>query len=64
MIVMGLQKPGNDETNKEDELSVISAVAKEARIGKDGFRKHFDKVHFIGGAKKRKPRENYNIYYT
>ena len=59
MIVTGLRKPGNDETNGEDGLNVISAVAKEAGIDENDFRKHVDKIH-----PKRKPSENYKIYCT
>ena len=51
MIVTGLRKPVNDETNEDDALNVISAVAKEAGIGENDFRKHVDKIHPIGGAK-------------
>ena len=51
MIVTGLQKPENDEKNEDDALNVISAVAKEAGIDEDDFRKHVDKMHPIGGAK-------------
>ena len=57
MIVTGLRKPENDETNKDDVLNVISAVAKEAGIDEYDFRKHVDKIHLtaytgIGGAKR------------
>ena len=38
MIITGLRKPVNDETNVEDELNAISAVAKEAGI-------YFLKIH-------------------
>ena len=51
MIVTGLQKPENDEKNEDDALNVISAVAKEAGIDENDFRKHVDKIHPIGGAK-------------
>ena len=51
MIVAGLQKPVNDEANEDDTLNVISAVAKEAGIDDNDFRKHVDKIHPIGGAK-------------
>ena len=56
MIVTGLRKPENDETNKDDVLNVISAVAKEAGIDENDFRKDVDKIHptaytGIGGAK-------------
>ena len=63
MIVMGLRKPENDETIKEDALNVISPVAKEAGIDQNDFRKCVDKIHPTGGAKKGKPGKNYNIYY-
>ena len=52
MIVTGLRKPKSDETNKEEELNAISAVAKEAGIDENDFRKHVNKIHPIGGAKK------------
>ena len=51
MIVTLLRKSINDETNKDDALNVISAVAKEAGIDENDFRKHVDKIHPIGGAK-------------
>ena len=51
MIVTGLQKPKDDETNEDDALNVISAVAKEAGAVENDFRKHVDKIHPIGGAK-------------
>ena len=51
MIVTGLWKPKSDETNKEEELNAISAVAKEAGIDENDFRKHVNKIHPIGGAK-------------
>ena len=51
MIVAGLRKPVNDEANEDDTLNVISAVAKEAGIDDNDFRKHVDKIHPIGGAK-------------
>ena len=51
MIVTGLQKPKNDETNKEDRLNIILTVMKEASIDKNDFRKHVDKIHLIGGGK-------------
>ena len=51
IIVTGLRKPVNDETNKDDALNVISAVAKDAGIDENDFRKHVDKIHSIGGAK-------------
>ena len=51
MIVTGLRKPKYDKTNKDDALNVISAVAKEAGIDENDFRKHVDKIHPIGGAK-------------
>ena len=53
MIVTVLRKPENDETNEDDALNVISAVAKEAGIDKNDFRKQVDKIHPIGGAKNR-----------
>ena len=53
MIVTGLQKPENDKTNKDDALNVISAVAKEAGVDENDFRKHVDKIHPIGGTKNR-----------
>ena len=51
MIVTGLRKPKYDKTNKDDALNVISAVAKEAGIDENDFRKHVDKIHPIDGAK-------------
>ena len=51
MIVTGLQKPKDDETNEDDALNVISAVAKEAGAVENDFRKHVNKIHSIGGAK-------------
>ena len=51
MIVTGLQKPKDDETNEDDALNVISAVAKEAGAVENDFRKHVNKIHPIGGAK-------------
>ena len=51
MIVTGLQKPENDEKNEDDALNVISAVAKEAGIDENDFRKHVDKIHPIDGAR-------------
>ena len=51
MIVTGLQKPKTDKTNKDDALNVTSAVAKEAGIDENDFRKYVDKIHPIGGAK-------------
>ena len=51
MIVTGLRNPKNDKRNKDDALNVISAVAKEAGIDENDFRKHVDKIHLIGGAK-------------
>ena len=57
MIVTGLQKPENDEKNEDDALNVISAVAKEAGIDENDFRKHVDKIHPIGGAKTETKRE-------
>ena len=51
MIVTDLRKPVNDETNEDDTLHVISAVAKEAGIDGNYFRKHVGKIHPIGGAK-------------
>ena len=51
MIVAGLRKPENDETNEDDGLDVISAVTKEAGIDKNDFRKYVDKIHPIGGGK-------------
>ena len=53
MIVMGLWKPENDETNEDDALHITSAVAKEARIDKNDFMKQLNKIHPIGGAKNR-----------
>ena len=50
MIVTGLRKAENDKTNKDDALNVISAVAKEAGVDENDFRKHVDKIHPIGGA--------------
>ena len=43
----GLQKSENGETNDDDVLNVISA-----RIDENDFRKHLNKIHPIGGAKK------------
>ena len=57
MIVTLLRKSINDETNKDDALNVISAVAKEAGIDENDFRKHVDKIHPIGGAKTETKRE-------
>ena len=51
MRVTGVRKPEDDETNEDDALSVISAVAKEAGVDENDFRKHVDKIHPIGGAK-------------
>ena len=51
MIVTGVRKPEDDETNEDDALNVISAVAKEAGVDENDFRKHVDKIHPIGGAK-------------
>ena len=51
MIVTGLRKPKNDKRNKDDALNVISAVAKEAGIDENDFRKHVDKIHPIDGAR-------------
>ena len=51
MIVTGLQKPKDDETNEDDALNVRSAVAKEAGAVENDFRKHVNKIHPIGGAK-------------
>ena len=51
MIVTDLRKPVNDETNEDDTLHVTSAVAKEAGIDGNYFRKHVGKIHPIGGAK-------------
>ena len=53
MIVMGLRKPEDDETNKDDALNIILAVAKEAGVDENDFRKHVNKIHPIGGAKNR-----------
>ena len=50
-IVTSLRKPENGETNDDDALNVISAVAKEAGIDENYFRKHVGKIHPIGGAK-------------
>ena len=61
MIVTGLQKPKNDEKNKEDRLNIILTVMKEARIDKNDFWKHVDKIHLIGCWTKWKPSENYKI---
>ena len=62
IIVTGLRKPEDDKTNEDDALNVISAVAKEVGIDGNDFRKHVDKIHPIGGTK-RKPSENYKIHY-
>ena len=51
MIVTSLRKPENGETNEDDALNVISAVAKEAGIDENYFRNHVGKIHPIGGAK-------------
>ena len=51
IIVTGLRKPVNNETNEDDLLNVISAVGKDAGINENDFRKHVDKIHSIGGAK-------------
>ena len=51
MIVNGLRKPENHITNEDDMLNTISAVAKEAGVDKNDFRKHVDKIHPIGGTK-------------
>ena len=51
MIVTGLRKPENHITNEDDMLNTISAVAKEAGVDKNDFRKHVDKIHPIGGTK-------------
>ena len=51
MIVTCLRKPENDEANKEDGLNVTSAVAREAGIDENDFRKHVDKIHPICGGK-------------
>ena len=64
MIVTGLRKPENEEANEEDKLNVISAAAKEAEIDKNDFKKCFDKIHPMGGYKKRKPSESNKVYYT
>ena len=53
MIVTGLRKPDDDETNKDDPLNIISSVTKEAGVDKNDLRKHVDKIHPIGGAKNR-----------
>ena len=53
MIVTGLRKPDDDETNKDDALNIILAVAKEAGVDENDFRKHVNKIHPIGGAKNR-----------
>ena len=53
MIVTGLPKPDDDETNKDDALNIILAVAKEAGVDENDFRKHVNKIHPIGGAKNR-----------
>ena len=63
MIDIDLRKPEDDKTNKDDVLNVISAVAKEAGVDENDFRKHVNKIHPIGGAKKQKPSENYKIHY-
>ena len=51
IIVTGLRKSVNNETNEDDLLNVISAVGKDAGINENDFRKHVDKIHSIGGAK-------------
>ena len=51
MIVTGLWKPEDDETNEDDALNVISSVAKEAGVDENDFRKHVNKIHPIGGSK-------------
>ena len=49
-------RPEDDETNKEDGLNLKSPVAKEAGIDQNYLRKHVDKIHPTGGAKKTKTR--------
>ena len=39
-------------------MNVILAVAKEAEIDEDDFRKHVDKIHPIGGAKTETKRDS------
>ena len=51
MIVKGLWKPKDDETNEDDTLNVISAVTKEAGVDENDFRKHVNKIHPIRDAK-------------
>ena len=51
MIVTGLRKPEDGKTNEDDALNVISAVAKEAGVDENDFRKHVDKIHPISGTK-------------
>ena len=51
MRVTGVRKPEDDETNEDDALSVISAVAKEAGVDENDFRKHVNKIHPIGRTK-------------
>ena len=53
MIVTGRRKPLIDETNEDDALNEISAVAKEAGIDENDFRKHVNKIHPIGGGRNR-----------
>ena len=57
MRVTGVRKPEDDETNEDDALSVISAVAKEAGVDENDFRKHVDKVRAIGVQKTETKRE-------
>ena len=58
MIVTGLRKPEDDKTNEDDALNLISAVAKEAGVDENDFRKHVDKIHPIGGAKTETKRDS------
>ena len=51
MIDIDLRKPEDDKTNKDDVLNVISAVAKEAGVDENDFRKHVNKIHPIGCTK-------------
>ena len=51
MIVTDLRKPDNDKRNEDDALNVISAVAKEAGVDENDFRKHVNKIHRTGGTK-------------
>ena len=55
---------GSESPSEESGLNVISAAVKEAGIDEKDFKKHVDKIHPIGCAKKQKPSKNYKIYFT